>query len=75
MVGAKLVSQGRYVPIQMAEVAVSRMLLGEIQRADRRTAAAATSSAGGEVRLDEDEIEIPEAESAGVTSFVAKQPR
>jgi hypothetical protein len=45
-VGAKLISHGRYVAFQMAEVAISRMLVRRDPAADRGTAAAATSSAG-----------------------------
>ena len=41
-IGARLVSHGRYVAFQMAEVAVPRMLFAEIDPAtDRGTAAAA----------------------------------
>ncbi len=40
-IGAKVVSHGRYVAFQMAEVAVPRHLFADIFSADRRTAAAA----------------------------------
>jgi hypothetical protein len=41
-IGAKIVSRGRYVAFQMAEVAIPRNLFDEILRADRRTVAAAS---------------------------------
>ena len=43
--GAKVVSHGRYVAFQMAEVAIPRQMFQEISAAHRGTAAAATTSA------------------------------
>ena len=43
--GAKVVSHGRYVAFQMAEVAIRRQMFQEISAAHRGTAAAATTSA------------------------------
>ena len=44
-IGAKVVSHGRYVAFQMAEVAIRRQMFQEISAAHRGTAAAATTSA------------------------------
>jgi Transposase DDE domain group 1 len=44
-IGAKVVSHGRYVAFQMAEVAIPWQMFQEIFAAHRRTAAAATTSA------------------------------
>jgi hypothetical protein len=45
-IGAKVVSHGRYVAFQMAEVAIPRQMFREISAAHRRTAAATAISAG-----------------------------
>src|SRR6516164_7705812 len=44
-IGAKVVSHGRYVVFQMAEVAIPRQMFQEISAADRGTTAAATTRA------------------------------
>ena len=44
-IGAKVVSHGRYVAFQMAEVAIPRQMFQEILRLMARTAAAATTRA------------------------------
>ena len=44
-IGTKVVSHGRYVAFQMAEVAIRRQMFQEISAAHRGTAAAATTSA------------------------------
>src|SRR5262245_34356541 len=44
-IGAKVVSHGRYVIFQMAEVAIARQMFQEIFAADRGATAAATTSA------------------------------
>jgi hypothetical protein len=84
-IGAKVVSHGRYIAFQMAEVAISRTTFAEVLRliAELRPppdpapawtvrSLCLSAKTTGQERLDEDEIDIPGAESAGVADCDCK---
>src|ERR1700758_1127853 len=62
-IGAKIVSHGRYVAFQMAEVAVPRTLFADILRPRcvarvKRSCAMRRGQSSGEVRLDHDQVGV-----------------